>query len=62
MPVPQEYTWRLAGRGVRTARVVQERRDAPTYLLRLPQADAALRQRLGELGDALAGKTLQDCR
>ncbi len=52
----------LDRKGVHGTRVVQERRDAPTYLLRLPQADAALRQRLGELGDALAGKTLQDCR
>ncbi len=52
----------LDRKGVHGARVVQERRDDPTYLLRLPQADAALRRRLGALGDVLAGKALQDCR
>lgn len=51
----------LERKGVPGARVVQERRDAPTYLLRLPQADAALRQQVSELGDVLASKGLQDC-
>lgn len=51
----------LERKGVSGARVVLERRDAPIYLLRLPQADAALRQRVEELGDALTGKALQEC-
>jgi hypothetical protein len=50
----------LTRRGVRTARVVQERRDNPAYVLRLPRADDALRQRVRRL-NALAGKELRAC-
>ena len=51
----------LGRKGVRTARVVQERRDTPAYLLRLPNADAALRQQVRGLRGALAGKELRGC-
>lgn len=48
-------------RGVRTARVVQEREEIRGTLLRLPAADDALRARLDELKPALAGKVLRPC-
>ena len=51
----------LSRKGVRTARVVQERRDEPGYRLRLPQADEALRQQLRGLRGALGGRELRDC-
>lgn len=51
----------LTRKGVRTARVVQERRDTPAYMLRLPSADAALRQQASGLGAALSGKELRAC-
>ncbi len=52
----------LAGRGVRTARVLQERAELSGQLLRLPAVDEALRARLDELKAALAGKALRPCR
>ena len=51
----------LGRKGVRTARVVQERRDVPGYRLRLPHADDALRQQARALRSALAGKELREC-
>ena len=51
----------LAAKGVRTARVVQERADAPGFMLRLPSVDDALRVQLDALRPALAGKTLRPC-
>ena len=51
----------LAGRGVRTARVVQERPDAPGFTLRLPAVTDALRPQLDVLRPAMAGKTLRPC-
>ena len=51
----------LGRKGVRTARVVQERRDTPAYMLRLPSADAALRQQARGLRGALGGKDLREC-
>ena len=51
----------LGRKGVRTARVVPERRDSTLYQLRLPQADAALRAQVLALGAALAGKDLHAC-
>lgn len=53
---------RLAGRGVRTARVVQERADQRGQRLTLPAVDDALRARLDELRGALGGRTLRACR
>ncbi len=51
----------LVAKGVRTARVVQERPDTPGYQLRLPSVDDALRPQLEVLRPAMAGKTLKPC-
>lgn len=51
----------LAGQGVRTARVVVERAEAPGFTLRLPAVSESLRLRLDALQPALAGKTLRSC-
>ena len=51
----------LGRKGVRTAHVVPERRDSSAFMLRLPQADAALRAQVLALGPALAGKELRAC-
>ncbi len=51
----------LGRKGVKTARVVQERRDEAAYRLRLPNADDALRQQARNLRGALAGKDLRPC-
>jgi len=52
----------LSQRGVRTAKVVQERPEVRGQVLKLPALDDALRARLDELKPALAGKTLRPCR
>lgn len=52
----------LSRRGVRTARVVQERAEVRGVMLRLPMVDEALRARLDELKPALAGMSLGSCR
>lgn len=49
----------LGRKGVRTARVVQERRDAPGYVLRAQRVDAVLRAQLDAL--PLAGKEWHPC-
>lgn len=51
----------LAKRGVHSARVVQEREETPSFVLRLPAVDANLRAQLHEMRRALAGKTLRPC-
>lgn len=49
-------------KGARGARVVQERRDTPAYMLRLPKADPALRsQAQRQLRSALGGRELKTC-
>lgn len=52
----------LSRRGVRTARVVQERAEVRGSLLKIPAADEALRARLDEVKPALAGKPLRSCK
>ena len=52
----------LVQRGVRSARVVQERPDVRGQLLTLPAADAYLRSLLDGLKPQLAGKALVACR
>jgi hypothetical protein len=52
----------LSRRGVRTARVLQERAEQRGSLLRLPAVDDTLRSRLDDLKPALAGKLLSPCR
>lgn len=60
----QEATKELAAmqkRGLRTARVVQERPETRGTILRIPTADDAIRTRLDELKTALADKPLKSC-
>ncbi|MGE0498237.1 MAG: SPOR domain-containing protein [Ramlibacter sp.] len=52
----------LSQRGVRTARVLQERPEVRGQLLRLPVVDETLRPRLDEIRAALGGKPLRTCR
>lgn len=52
----------LSRRGVRTARVVQERAEVRGWVLRLPAADEALRARLDPLKPLLAGKAPVACK
>jgi hypothetical protein len=51
----------LSKRGIRTAKVVQERAQSTATELRLPAVTAALRKRLDELAPQLAGKALRRC-
>lgn len=51
----------LARKGVRGVRVVRERRDTPAFLLRLPQADAALRRQARGLGSVLGEHDWRAC-
>lgn len=51
----------VSRRGVRTARVVQERAELRGFMLRVPAADSALRSRLDDLKPVLAGKALNPC-
>ena len=51
----------LNKKGVRTARVVQERPESPGFTLRLPAVTDALRPQLDALRSAMAGKTLRTC-
>ncbi|MCJ0765785.1 SPOR domain-containing protein [Variovorax terrae] len=52
----------LTRRGVRTARVMQERAEARGQRLRLPVVDDSLRPRLDELKAALAAKPWRPCK
>lgn len=52
---------RIATKGVRTARVVQERAEVQGQLLKLATVDAALRAQLDSLKPQLEGKALQPC-
>lgn len=53
---------KAATRGVRTAKVVQERPEARGQLLKLPAADAAIKAKLEALKPQLAGNPLQACQ
>jgi hypothetical protein len=52
----------LSARGVRTARVVQERPEQRGQRLVLPVVDDTLRPRTGELAPVLNAKSLRPCR
>jgi len=52
----------VAVKGVRTARVLQERPEQKVQRLQLPAVDDTLRPRLDDLKFALAGKPLRPCR
>jgi len=52
---------RLNQRGIRTARVVEERPEGHATQLKLPGLTEATKARLGDLKPALAGKVLKTC-
>lgn len=52
----------LAERGIRTAKVVQERAEVRGQVLKLAALDDSLRARLDELKAGLGGKSLRACR
>lgn len=58
----QKHLDQLVDKGVRTAKVVQERPELRGQKLVLPAVDEALRARLDELRPALGGKSLRPCR
>lgn len=51
----------LVQRGIRTARVVQEREDAQVFRLKLPAVSEAMKPQLEAVKPALAGKPLKTC-
>ncbi|MPM18546.1 hypothetical protein SDC9_64958 [bioreactor metagenome] len=58
----QRALTQLTNKGVRTARVVVERKETNIYTLRLPAATDALRAKAeGQLRTALSGKPLRAC-
>ncbi len=52
----------LTRRGVRTARVVQDRFEVRSVMLKIAAADESIKARLEEIKAALAGKPLRACR
>ena len=52
---------RIAQKGVKTARVIQERAEQRGQKLKLPTVNAALRAQLDAIKPQLAGKTFQPC-
>ena len=52
---------RLSLRGIRTARVVQERAEGQQTQLKLPALTQEMKRRLNDLKPALAGRTLKNC-
>jgi hypothetical protein len=52
---------RLAPKGIRTAKVVQEREEGTSSTLKLPAVTELLRAKLADLKPALAGKSFKTC-
>lgn len=52
---------RMQARGIRTARVVQERAESRGQMLKLPALTADMKARLADTKAALAGKSLHAC-
>ena len=52
----------LTRRGVRTARVVQDRFEVRSVILKIATVDEAIKAKLEELKPALGGKSLRTCR
>jgi len=52
---------RLSLRGIRTARVVQERAEGQQTQLKLPALTQEMKRRLNDLKPALAGRPLKNC-
>ncbi len=53
---------RLSSKGVRSARVVQDKPEVRGEILTLPVVDAALKGKIDEVRPQLAGKVFQSCR
>jgi hypothetical protein len=51
----------MSQRGIRTAKVVQERAEGPQHQLKLPALTAEQKARLNDLRPALAGRPLRPC-
>ncbi|MBC7719373.1 MAG: SPOR domain-containing protein [Chitinophagaceae bacterium] len=60
-PEAQAELERIAKKGVKTAKVIQERAEQRGQRLKLPAVDTALRSRLDAVKPQLAGKALQIC-
>jgi hypothetical protein len=60
-PEAQAELERIAKKGVKTAKVIQERAEQRGQRLKLPTVDAALRGQLDAIKPQLAGKALQVC-
>ena len=52
---------KLGAKGIRTARVVQEREDSQVFNLRLPAISEATKAQLGDVKSALGARSLQSC-
>ena len=52
---------RLTPKGIRTAKVVQEREEGVASTLKLPAVTDMLRAKLADIKPALAGKSLKTC-
>lgn len=57
----KQWLQKVTRDGVRTARVAQERAESVSFTLRLPEATPAQRAAIDGLGEAMVGKSLQDC-
>jgi len=60
-PEAESALQRLSARGLRSARVVQERESAMAYQLKLPRVGPALKPKLATLDTALGAKPLRAC-
>ena len=61
LPEAETELTRIAKKGVKTARVIQERAEQRGQRLKLPAVDAALRSQLDAIKPQLAGKAFAAC-
>ena len=52
----------MSQRGVRTAKVVQEKAESRAWLLKLPAVEESMKPQIDELKPLLAGKALRSCK
>ena len=60
-PEADAHLAKLGQRGIRTARVLQEREEAVVYQLKLPSVSDAVKARLPDVRSALGGAALRSC-
>jgi hypothetical protein len=60
-PEADAHLAKLSQRGIRTARVLQEREEAVVYQLKLPSVTDAVKARLPDVRSALGGAALRSC-